>query len=212
MSGDSFRTFDGAYVLGALAPQERAAFEEHMRTCESCARAVRELAGLPGLLAQTESAAGRPPPPELLPGLLARVAAARRRRRLLTGISAAAVALAACVALVFTLLGGGGAAEEPESAMTPVGRYPVSATVGLVDAEGGMRVEMECQYGGDRGGDYLLVAVAPDGTVAELASWHALPQDTAYLTVGTPLRRADIASLEVRTPSGLTVLRLTLGS
>ncbi len=132
-------------------------------------------------------------------------------------MSAAAVGLAECLVLVFTLLGGsgsgsGGPEREPAAAMSPVGRFPVSAAVGLVDAEGGMRVEMECEYGGERGGDYVPVAVGPDGTEAELARWYALPQDTASLTVGTPLRRADIASLEVRTPSGTTVLRLALDS
>ncbi|MDT0342021.1 anti-sigma factor [Streptomyces litchfieldiae] len=209
MSGDPFRTFDGAYVLGALSPQDRAAFEEHMRGCDDCSRAVRELAGLPGLLAQTESTAGPPPPADLLPELLARVRRERRRRRVLVAVSAGTVALAACLALMFTFVNGGGEDGPAGSPMTPVGAYPVSATVSLVEDDGGTRVDMHCAYDGGRGGDYLLVAVGPDGNVEELARWYALPKDEASLSVGTPLRRADIASLEVRTPGGLTVLRLT---
>lgn len=44
--------WDGAYVLGALSPTERLEFEEHLTRCDDCSRSVRELAGVPGLLAQ----------------------------------------------------------------------------------------------------------------------------------------------------------------
>ena len=40
----------GVYVLGALPPGERLAFEEHLSGCVECTATVRELAGLPGLL------------------------------------------------------------------------------------------------------------------------------------------------------------------
>jgi len=46
---------DGAYVLGALSPGERQEFERHLLGCEECSRSVRELAGLPGLLALVEA-------------------------------------------------------------------------------------------------------------------------------------------------------------
>ncbi|WP_326598181.1 anti-sigma factor family protein [Streptomyces sp. NBC_01803] len=227
MSADPFAMYDGPYVLGALSPQERAAFEEHLRGCETCARAVGELAGLPGLLGQAAPGDGKltrnaePPPAALLPALLARVARERRRRRVLTVLSAAAVALAACLALVFTLtsaLGnsgsqdGSGTGERPGIAMTPLGDWPVSAIVeiGPVATGGGTRVAMECTYGGDRAGDYVLVAIGRDGTMEELARWHALPRDTARLAVSTPLPRADLLSLEIRTPGGLPVLRSSL--
>jgi anti-sigma-K factor RskA len=41
------------YVLGALAPQERMAFESHLTTCVECSAEVRSLAVVPALLAQT---------------------------------------------------------------------------------------------------------------------------------------------------------------
>ncbi|MGP4110425.1 anti-sigma factor family protein [Streptomyces sp. 4N509B] len=49
---DAFARHDAAYVLGALSPRERAAYEAHLAECAECARSVRELAGLPGLLGQ----------------------------------------------------------------------------------------------------------------------------------------------------------------
>ena len=98
MSTDEFATYDAAYVLGALSPTERTAFEAHLRTCPACAGAVTALAGLPGLLAKvpvedvTDPVAA-PVPQTLLPRLLREVAARRRRHRWVTGLTAAAAAV-----------------------------------------------------------------------------------------------------------------------
>jgi hypothetical protein len=51
------QTFEiGVYVLGALAPAERAAFERHMAECAVCREEVAELAVLPGLLGRLDLA------------------------------------------------------------------------------------------------------------------------------------------------------------
>jgi len=50
---------DGAYVLGALSPAERAAFERHMADCPACREAVAEIAVLPGLLGRLDPVAAR---------------------------------------------------------------------------------------------------------------------------------------------------------
>ena len=47
---------DGAYVLGALSPAERAAYERHLATCSSCREAVADIAVLPGLLGRLDPA------------------------------------------------------------------------------------------------------------------------------------------------------------
>ncbi|MEV6626447.1 zf-HC2 domain-containing protein, partial [Amycolatopsis sp. NPDC051114] len=71
MSEDPFATFDAAYVLGALSPEDRQRFEQHLRMCDRCAASVRDMAGLPGLLARVDAPAvlpdAGPPPPDLLP-------------------------------------------------------------------------------------------------------------------------------------------------
>lgn len=51
MSTDPYREWDAAYVLGALAPDERRELEEHLAVCDACRAAVGELAGMPALLA-----------------------------------------------------------------------------------------------------------------------------------------------------------------
>ena len=97
MSTDEFALSDAAYVLGALSPSDRRAFEEHLKVCAACASSVGELAGLPGLMSKVSedqlNAHVEPPPATLLPSLARAVRRERGRRRLYVGTAAAAAAL-----------------------------------------------------------------------------------------------------------------------
>ncbi|WP_439378528.1 anti-sigma factor family protein [Amycolatopsis lexingtonensis] len=213
MSEDPFATFDAAYVLGALSPEDRQRFEEHLRTCDRCAASVRELAGLPGLLARVDTPAAvpdpGPPPPDLLPSVLARVRRGRRVRLAVTSVSAA-LAVSACVALA-VVASWPAPAPPPSIAMTALGQFPVRADARLDAFEWGTQVDMSCSYtGGRSGGDYVLVAISRTGTETQLATWKAVPDNTARIVIGTALRRSDLAALEVRGGSGRALLRLTL--
>lgn len=203
---DPFAHSDAAYVLGALSPEDRAAFELHLAGCDSCAAAVGQVAGLPGLLAQVDPAqveAGTEPA-DRLPALLAEVRRSRRRR-LAGTVSAGVVALAACAAMAFsTQLTDTGPGIE----MTALGAYPVAASVNLSDLPSGTRVDVDCEYEGGRGGDYVLVVVRRDGSSDVLARWFAMPDNNAVLKVTTPVRRNEIRSLELRTPNGPALLTL----
>ncbi|WP_410632778.1 zf-HC2 domain-containing protein [Amycolatopsis sp. cmx-4-83] len=213
MSEDPFAAFDAAYVLGALSPEDRQRFEEHLRTCDHCAASVRDMAGLPGLLARVDTPAVLPelgpPPPDLLPAVLARVRRGRRIRIAVTSVSAA-LAVAACVALA-VVASWPAASPPPSIAMTALGQFPVRADARLDAFEWGTQVDMSCSYtGGRSGGDYVLVAISRTGTESQLATWKAVPDNTARIVIGTALQRSDLAALEVRGGSGRALLRLTL--
>jgi hypothetical protein len=217
VSEDPFATFDAAYVLGALSPEDRQRFEEHLRTCDRCAVSVRDLAGLPGLLARVDAPAAvpdpGPPPPDLLPAVLRRVRRGRRLRFAVTTTSVA-VAVAACVALGVVATWPAPAVPSdlpPSVAMTALGQFPVRADARLAAFDWGTQVDMSCSYTGARsGGEYLLVAIGRNGVETELATWKAVPDDTARIVIGTALKTPDLAALEIRAGTGLPLLRLTL--
>lgn len=50
---------DAAYVLGALPPAEREAYERHLETCATCRTSVADVAGMPGLLARLDPTSAR---------------------------------------------------------------------------------------------------------------------------------------------------------
>lgn len=171
----SFAHDDAAYVLGALSPAERRAFEEHLADCDSCSRAVTELSGIPGLLTRTDPAvlddapATEPTAPQvpdtLLPRLQRRARSVQRRRT----TAAAALAAAAAAAVVTggfvvsgALTGGGATAGGPPTVhvptalgpgreMTPVQAAPIQASVALRPVPWGTRLEMLCSYDAPRG-------------------------------------------------------------
>ena len=76
-----FAHLDAVYVLGSLSPAARAEYERHLPGCEECSRAVRELAGLPGLLSKVPLEVVEPPgehepvPETLLPAVVSEAGA-----------------------------------------------------------------------------------------------------------------------------------------
>ncbi len=233
-----FAHLDGAYVLGSLSPTERLDFEAHLPGCAECSRGVRELAGLPGLLAQVDvgdlevRTPDAPLPSTLLPALVREVRGEQRRRSVFTALVAAAVAALFVGALA---VGGVFDRSEPSSsaaspapsatrsaapaqAMVPVGAVPVKAAVALTGVAWGTKLDLTCSYPkGDGDGDdyegsiapaYALVVHTRGGGVEQVATWKGLPGKTMRLTGATATGRTDITSVDVRTSDGLVVLTL----
>ena len=208
---DDFAHEDAAYVLGALSPAQRRAFEEHLETCDSCARSVRDLAGLPGLLAGLPAdvyaaPADVPPVPDtMLPTLLARVSQERRRTRWLARAGAAAAAVVLAVALTVSLMTRGPApAPEaqapPTQTMQQVGQDQLTASVALQQVPWGTRMQLTCRYAGSwvqPGASYALRVHTKDGEVQQVATWKALAGKPMRLDAATSVDPVDIASLDV---------------
>ncbi len=234
-----YSDLDGAYVLGALSPGERQTFERHLSECAECSQAVRDLAGLPGLLAHVNPAdiepEDVPPPPRtLLPSVLRRVRATQRRRSaVVAAVAAGAAAVVVGGLAVGGVIGGGpevvagptptpspaASSTEPGLPMEAVGASPVSADVLLSTVPWGTKLDLTCSY--EEAEDtyeappdatYALVVRTRDGRTERVATWNGLPGRTMHLSAATATSRADIASLEMRTSDGLVVLRLVGGT
>ena len=78
MSDHAWLEHAAPYALGALDGAERASFDAHLATCEICAREVRELREVAGMLALASPAAAPPP------GLRERIMADARNLRPIT--------------------------------------------------------------------------------------------------------------------------------
>lgn len=223
---------DGSYVLGALSPADRQAFEQHLGRCDDCARSVRQLAGLPGLLARVDARVledtpeTEPVPPTLLPALVRRVRHGRRRRRLVTAGIAAVAALIVSLLAVGVLTGrdnpGTPVANPPSSAgaqarqaMSQVDGGALRASVGFASVAWGTRLDLTCSYatqygrGGTPSTPYSLFVRTRDGGEQQIATWRGIPGKTVALTAATEAPRQDITAVEVRTAGGKVVLRLT---
>ena len=221
---------DGSYVLGALSPAERKEFEQHLAGCKECARSVRELAGLPGLLARVDPTVLADPdvieqvPDTLLPALVRDVRRTMRRRTFVTaGLAAAGAVVVAGVPLAVSGVLAGDNAPTPVAAapavaepMVPVGGAPVRASLAFASVTWGTRLDLTCTYAppGEhyhlpRQVTYALVVRTRDGRTEQVGTWRSLEGRTMRLTAATSSPRTQIASVEVRTTQGRPVLELT---
>ena len=191
---------DGAYVLGALSPAERAAYERHLATCSFCREAVADIAVLPGLLGRLDPAdfekllAPDPRPPRnrrnSMPDLVMAAQSTRREERrrvrwrlLGSALAAACLALVVGIGAVFWMGRGAGpdpSVPGPTIAMTPANdRVQVTARINLAGAAGGTKVDLVCFYnrGDARSEPYTirLMAYGPDEESEQLGSWTATP-------------------------------------
>ncbi|WP_405487021.1 zf-HC2 domain-containing protein [Nocardia sp. NBC_00511] len=226
---DGYTTWDGAYVLGALARDDRREYEEHLTGCDSCRLAVSKLAGLPGLLAlvDTETAfsiaaqedppSTVPPPPErLLPTLAAQTAKRQRRVRWRNAagvIAAAAAAVAIAVPVTTSLADHDTApaiqqvvAQGPLQAQTDT---PIVATFKVISIAGQTRVDMWCNYP-PSDEEYVwtlsMWVTRADGVQSKLAEWTAKPGQVLTPDGTTSVSPEQLKTVEIRNGSGKVLL------
>jgi hypothetical protein len=228
---DRFTHDAGPYVLGALPPEDRRLFEEHLATCGQCRAEVQEFAGLPGLLSRLPAGElpavlqGAPepaPPVSVVPALLRAAGVerrSRRRRTAIVGIAAALVVAAGSAVVTEAVVNEPAAVvAEPQQpqpmAFTQTTDVPVTAQATLTDVPAGTKIAMTCRYTGPVDGkahEYRLRLI-PKGGGAPLwlGSWPVWGTDEYGTQVVTPLPRGMIQSLEVVNVEGTALSKLDL--
>jgi hypothetical protein len=199
---DPFAHDDAAYVLGALSPEEHAAFEAHLATCAQCQARVAEISALPGMLAgitedDLADVSLANVPDTLLPSLL-REARHRRRRRFAVVSAVAGVAAAVIVALSVALVAPGNSAPAAHQ-MTALRATPVSATAAMKDVKWGTRITLTCHYNRAYGTNdvYSLVVVDKSGATHGGGSWTLQPGSTTPFEGGTAVHMNQIAYIQI---------------
>jgi hypothetical protein len=212
----------GVYVLGAIAPADRAVVNRHLASCPRCREEVAELAGLPAQLrkvpvadAMQLSGERQPdhsgPPEALVDGLVGRAGAIRRRRR--RGLAAAAAVLAAVAAVGWALQVSQPAAPPHQAAVSwwaasaegHDAAIGVSAAVRYTPQPWG--TELEASVSGIRPGTPCQIwATTVSGQQAAAGGWTVTRSDPhAWYPASAPFPAASLASFRITTHGNVLV-------
>ena len=114
-------------------------------------------------------------------------------------------------------LWGGEFGEGDVVALGAVADSTMSATAGLTPAAWGTSIDVTCDYpaGTDWGGAYgplayELVVTDRAGNSSQVSTWTAVPGKTVQVEASTSIPLADLATIEVRSASGVVILAATL--
>ncbi|MEV6843703.1 zf-HC2 domain-containing protein [Actinoplanes sp. NPDC051411] len=213
---------DGAYVLGALSPAERVAYERHLATCSFCREAVRDISTLPDLLSRLDATEfAKLVDPSLSAGEehhpIRRLVTRRKTAKNLTVrvlSSAAALLLIALVAVGVLVLTRGPSAPAatppgPAVAMMPVaGASPLTATLRMTSKAGGTLINLTCSYSESATKPYTfrLIAYGPDDEKEQVGSWQAAPGTDFPMEAVTHFAAGSLSRLELVQYDGKALL------
>lgn len=206
---EQFAHLDGAYVLGALSPEERYDFEQHLRDCPECQANVGEIAGLPGLLSkvpveQARSTVTEQPPPTLLSNLLRQAGSERKRTRRTTIASWLATAAAIIALAIVSIPWSGEDAETFPTELAAVNAgTSTKMSANIEQVAWGTKIDIQCDDRKSAGtSDYQavfeLVVITNDGDEKVVGTWVGQPGKVTVIPSSVWMSVDDIKTLEIR--------------
>lgn len=230
---ESMHDWDGAYVVGALSPEDRRAYEQHLTDCPTCSQGVQDLAGLPGILGlldREEALALRDQPddgslrdaahvPDRVAGIAGRVRRHRRRTRLAAALVVVGVLLLGSIGGLSLVHATQPGTQQAVAARTldPVGSSGLTAKLTATPVGWGTRLDWSCDYRGHAGAhgayapaSYSLVVHTTTGATSTVATWTSDGGEAKGLVAATAIPVDTIRSIDIRitgTPAPLAVAR-----
>lgn len=213
------RTDLGAYLLGALTPDEAASVAEHLTECQACADELQELAWVSDMLLRVpaeqverldvgprDQDAAAEPSPAVLQRLLARTRTERRSRtRRVMLAAAAAVVIGLGTGATMTTLS---PQSHPSTVTSADPQTHVSATVTVSPRRWGSALALSV-HGAYPGGVCSLIAHSRDGRSEVAATWVAAPNGTAEVPGSTAIPADQLTRLDV-VSAGQQLVRIDL--
>ena len=209
-SHDELRIALGAYALGTLEPDERAAVEAHLSECPECREELEQLAPVPGYVSMTRgiAAGGHDPTALLEDEVLASYAATRRRRtrswapRLRVALPSAALGAAAAVAVLALAGGDPPATQVALTAASPASRD--AATARVTRTSSGVEVALDARLAPTRRDQmYELWLVGANGRVSAGTFRVGAPGQTRLtLSAATPPAGIDRIGITLEPDDG----------
>ena len=196
----------GAYVLGALEPDERRRVEEHLGRCPACSAELAEFSALPGLLDRVD-------PADLDPGsvtpsgdLFARMSAAamprhRARSRTWALVAAAVIAVLGVGAGVTVWVSG----SADRTVTASAGAVRATVTASTVDDGSALDVAVAGMHPGET---CRLVAVDRDGTRHPAGTWSASAAGDGVWRGWADVDRADLTEVVLLGDGGRQLVRV----
>ena len=208
---DDKRTELGAYVLGALEPDEAADIRRHLQECPDCAAERDALAPMPGLLSLAggaDAAVNEPLSPAFEERLLDAYAREHtdmprrhigRLRRWLRprwlAVGATAVVAAAAAAVAIVVLGGEESGGNYNVAFRNVGAPGATAQARLESSDSGTTVHLLVK-GLPKDAVYEVMCDAPMWT-ASAGTFRIGPDGRAYVVLTTAMRRGEYDAIRI---------------
>lgn len=164
-----WREWLGAYALGQLPGEERAALEAHLEGCQACRAELDSLRSVARVmpLADPERFGAAPTPPASLAGrVTATIAAERRlgrRRRLGFGLAFGGTAAAATAAVLAIFVLGGGSNSGPPERHVSFGSLPPRMKIGATLVPHAFGTEIHVYVKGARSGTLCRVFLRGTG-------------------------------------------------